>query len=115
MSRLFPVALCALTSLASAEIKTDPGLDYAKLAYYKNIHPLPQAVNKSKEGVRAQVPGWYLSASVAAQKDLAPTFVTKWRFPLTSGERKSPSEVNWIKDGLTEGELIKQLAPAPAR
>ena len=34
---------------------------------------------------------------------------------LTSEKRKSLSEVDWKKEGLTAGELIKKLAPAPAR
>ncbi len=78
-------------------------------AYYANIHTLPEFSNKTKEGSRAQSLGWYLSASVAAKKDLAPIFVEKWRFPLTDKEIKALSQVDWTAKDLTAGQLMKDL------
>lgn len=78
-------------------------------AYYKNIHTLPGHSNKTKQGARAQSLGWYLSASLAAQKDLAPIFVEKWRFPLTAEEKKALSKIDWKSKNLTAAVLLKQL------
>ncbi len=81
-------------------------------AFYKNIHTLPGHSNRTKEGTRAQSLGWYLAASVAAQKDLAPTFVKKWRLPLTAAEKETLSKVDWEAKDLTAAELVKKLNPS---
>ncbi len=77
--------------------------------FYKNIHTLPGHSNKTKEGARAHALGWYLSASVAAKKDLAPTFVQKWRLSLTEKEKTLLSKIDWKSKDLTAGNILNQI------
>ena len=79
-------------------------------AYYKNIHTLPSFADNTKEGARAQALGWYLSASVAAQKDLSEIFAKKWRLPLSEEEGKALGKVDWKAKELTAGQLMKSLS-----
>lgn len=78
-------------------------------AYYRNIHTLPPVGNRSKEGARTQSLGWYLAASIAARKDLAATFVDKWRFPITNDEKVALAKVDWKSPDLNAGDLLKQI------
>jgi hypothetical protein len=78
-------------------------------AYYENIHTLPPFPDNTREGSLSQSLGWYLAASVAAQKDLAEIFVKKWRLPLTDQEKKALSKVDWKAKGLSAGQLIRTI------
>ena len=51
----------------------------------------------------------YLSASCAAQRDLAPTFVGQWRLPLTKEARETLAKTDWKAPGLQAGEVLKSL------
>ncbi|MEN8774070.1 MAG: calcium-binding protein [Akkermansiaceae bacterium] len=78
-------------------------------SYYKNIHTLPSFADNTREGARSQSLGWYLAASVAAQKDLAEIFVKEWRFPLSNEEKQTLSYINWKEEGLDAGKLMEKL------
>ncbi len=95
---------------ASAMLKLwkELGDDWLK-GFYRNVHTLPGAKAADKEGARVQSIGWYLAASVAAKKDLAPIFVDQWRLPLTKEEKEELKKVNWQEAELTAGALMSRL------
>ncbi|YCM42722.1 hypothetical protein V2O64_15520 [Verrucomicrobiaceae bacterium 227] len=80
------------------------GNDWAK-AFFRQIHTAPKASQNSKEGARTQAISWYLAASLAAKKDLAPVFVEQWRLPLTDLEKKALKDVKWDDESLTVASL----------
>jgi len=77
------------------------GDDWLK-AFFKHL-------NTSKEGARIQALNWYLCASLAAGKDLAPIFVDQWRFPLTKEEKNSLSKVDWSEKDLNLFKVLEML------
>jgi len=85
------------------------GDDWLK-SFFRHIDKAPGASQRSKEGARHQSLSWYFAASLAAGKDLAPTFVNQWRLPLTHEETKALSTVNWEDKSLTVADLHQKVA-----
>ena len=85
------------------------GNDWAK-AFFRQIHTAPKSAQRTPEGARIQALSWYLAASLAAKKDLAPIFVDQWRLPLTDKEKKALTKVKWDDETLTVADLQKLLA-----
>lgn len=83
--------------------------DHWLKSFYHHLDTAPAQPGQSKEGARLQCLSWYLASSLAAKKDLAPTFVDQWRFQLTEAEKTALKKIKWDVEKLTVSELIKQV------
>lgn len=97
---------------ASAMLKLQRELGDAWLQeFFRQLATCPPANPKSKDGAQAQCFSWYLAASCAAKKDLAPTFIEKWRFALTEAQSSIVKDVDWKNLQLDAGTLAKAVNP----
>jgi hypothetical protein len=72
------------------------------------------APDNTREGALRQCWNWYLSASIAAQRDLSGVFVDEWRMPLSSKTRHAVTALNWKQGGLTPELVTQQVTAATA-
>jgi hypothetical protein len=52
---------------------------------------------------------WFVAASCAARKDLAPVFVDRWRFPLAPEARKVMAEIKWTDPAAGAAMVLQKL------
>jgi len=79
--------------------------------FYAALAQCPEVKVETKEDGLRQSLSWYVSASIAARRDLAPLFCDRWKFPLSAKARKAAGEVPWAKPTLT---ITAALSAIPA-
>lgn len=95
---------------ASAMLKLQRELGDAWLKdFFRQLASCPPANPKSKDGAQAQCFHWYLAASCAAKKNLAPTFLKKWRLALTPAQEVVLKDIDWANPKLEAGTLAKAV------
>ena len=62
-------------------------------------------------GPKAQTLNWVICASCAANKDLTPLFVDRWRFPITPAMREVLAKVDWKAKNLSPYKILLSLPP----
>ncbi|MGJ8695978.1 MAG: calcium-binding protein [Verrucomicrobiaceae bacterium] len=97
---------------ASAMLKLwkEHGDDWLK-SFYQHLDTAPAIPGEGLPGARSQCLTWYLASSLAAKKDLAPTFVDQWRLPLTDHEKAVLKTTTWTDPALTVTTLLKKISP----
>ena len=71
----------------------------------------PEIKPETKEDALRQSLNWYVAASIAARRDLAPLFCDRWKLPLSAGARRAAGKVPWASPALT---VAAALAGIPA-
>ncbi len=82
--------------------------------FFRLLAECPEASEKTPDGARQQCWNWFLSASVAAQRDLSTVFVDEWRLPLSEATRTALSTVDWKQPDLTPARVdqrVKLVSP----
>ena len=79
--------------------------------FFRQLATCPEANQRTKDGARTQCMAWYVSASLAAQRNLSETFIDQWRLSLTETEQAALKAVDWSSDSITAGEIMQRLVP----
>ena len=89
---LASIALSPLPALSGEPKALRPGaaMDYGKMAFEPDR--------------------WYAAASLAAGRDLSPTFCDRWRLPLSQKARKAAAEIRWKKAGLKIEDVLAAIS-----
>ena len=66
---------------------------------------------KKRAGALQQCWNWYICASLAAGKDLAPVFVDQWRLPVAAETRRCLAAIDWRQPGLTPEQITERVKP----
>lgn len=82
------------------------GDDWLK-AFYRQLATVEGSSSRTKEGAQKQCIAWYLAASCAAKKDLAPIFIDTWRLKIPEEARTLLAKTIWNADELEAGSLLK--------
>ena len=69
----------------------------------------PEVKPDSKEAGLRQSLGWYAAASLAAARDLSPTFCDRWRLQLSPKARKAAAAISWKKPGLKITDVLEAI------
>ena len=85
--------------------KENGGNDWAK-RLFRYLGTCPSTAD-----IKGQLLNWFVSASLAAGKDLSPAFRDRWRFPFSPELWQSLEKVDWPRQGWTV-ENIYSLLPA---
>jgi hypothetical protein len=80
--------------------------------FFRTLRACPDAPENTREGALQQCWNWYLAASLAARRDLAPAFVDDWRLPLSSDARQALSAIDWAQPGLTADQVSQKVRPS---
>lgn len=78
--------------------------------FFHALAECPSATEKGRDGALAQSWNWFVAASVAARKDLAPVFIDDWRLPLAAETRKELSTLDWPHE-TSAASIVKQIKP----
>jgi lysophospholipase L1-like esterase len=82
--------------------------------FYRHLAACPAVEPKTEEAALRQVMNWFVAASCAAGTDLTPTFVDRWRMPMTPAARQLCAEINWQDKNIDAGAIVRQLTSLPA-
>ena len=85
--------------------KENGGNEWAK-GLFRYLATCPSTVD-----IKGQLLNWFVSASLAAGKDLTTVFRDRWRFPFSSELWQSLEKVDWQRQGMTV-ENVFSLLPA---
>ena len=80
--------------------------------FFQVLRECPGAPENTRDGALQQCWNWYLAASLAAHRDLAPAFVDDWRLPLSGATRKALATVDWQQPDLTPALITAQVKAA---
>lgn len=99
---------------ASAMLKlhTDYGGDDFLRRFFRQLDTCPGYPNNEPEGALKQSVAWLIAASCAAGEDLTPVFVDRWRLPLNGRARRLLRNVDWDRDDLNAGQIMRDLEAA---
>lgn len=92
-------------------LRRDYGGDAWVQRFFKALASCPTAPPDTREGTLKQSWSWFVSASLAAGKDLSPVFVDEWKLPLASATRAALAKIDWQKEGLTVAAITEQVRP----
>jgi hypothetical protein len=95
---------------AMLKLRRELGGDEWLKRFYAALCKCPSVEPKNKDAALAQSTNWLLAASAAARKDLSPTFVDRWRLPVSAQGRKVLAETDWTDARLDVGKLCERMA-----
>lgn len=96
---------------AMLRLRRDCGGDPWLRRFFAELAACPAAKRDTRDGALAQCWHWYLCASAAAQRDLAPVFCDEWRLPLAAATRDTLTKVDWKDAALRAAQLAGQITP----
>jgi hypothetical protein len=100
-----------LYASAMLKLHRECGKDEWLKRYYAALAQCPEIKPETKEDALRQSLNWYVAASVAARRDLAPLFCDRWKLPLSAAARGAAEKVPWASPALN---VHKALAAVPA-
>jgi hypothetical protein len=77
--------------------------------FFRELENTPQVKVDSPDAALLQCWNWFLSASVAARKDLSPVFADEWKFPLSQTAREELQKINWEEKSLSAEKLARKI------
>jgi hypothetical protein len=77
--------------------------------FFRELEDTPPVKPDSPDAALLQCWNWFLSASVAAKKDLSPVFVDEWKFPLSPQAREQLGKMNWEEKSLSAERLVRKI------
>lgn len=81
--------------------------------FYRHLAQCPRVKPNNPSRALKQACNWLVSASAAAQKDLTPIFVDRWRMPLDKIKRQMLGKVDWKSGRIDVASIIKKLTAEP--
>jgi hypothetical protein len=79
--------------------------------FFSELSKCPEVKADTREGALEQCWHWYLCASVAAGKNLAPVFCDAWRLPLAEVSRGELGKIAWDASNLSAVDLARRVRP----
>lgn len=73
--------------------------------FYEELRSLPGAPHDTEEGALHQGRAWYAAASLAAERDLRPEFVGRWRLPFTAEQHALLDGIDWEANEVARQQL----------
>jgi hypothetical protein len=97
---------------AMLRLRHENGGDDWVRRFCRLLRQCPAARENTRTGALQQCWSWYLSASLAAQRDLSAVFADDWRMPLAPAARKALAGVDWKQPDLTPATITEQVKSA---
>lgn len=94
---------------AMLKLREDHGGDEFLADFFKQLQACPSVRPTNARQAMRQCVNWLVAASCAAGEDLTPTFVDRWRMPLTDQTRKAMSEIDWSDEKIDAGIVIESI------
>jgi hypothetical protein len=79
--------------------------------FFQALAQCPKASPKDRAGALQQSWNWYVSASLAAHKDLSPIFVDEWRLPLAAKTIEALRALDWNNSSLAPSSVAEKVKP----
>lgn len=98
-----------LFASAMLKLRRDCGGDDFLKRFYRELLTCPETRPVDAKSALRQALYWQVAASRAAERDLSPVFVDRWRLPLSQRTRDALAAIDWKKDGQSAGDILKDL------
>lgn len=102
-----PVTYASAMLRLHRELGGNPWLE----RFFTQLAQCPEAKPKKPVGALTQSWHWFVCASIAAQRNLAPIFCDEWRLPLSPNTRAKLDQLDWKAASLNADSLLKQISP----
>ena len=98
---------------AMLKLRKDYGGDDWVQRFFKQLALCPEIKPDTPARAVQQSTMWLVAASVAAQADLSPLFVDRWRLPLGKKTRRALAGIRWKQKNLTSTTVLRKLPTDP--
>lgn len=94
---------------AMLKLQRDYGGEVFLKKLYRQLMTCPSYRADHAKGALRQSVNWLVAASIAAEADLTPVFVDRWRLPLSNQTREALAAIDWSEEGLTAKAVLGEI------
>lgn len=98
---------------AMLKLRKDYGGDQWVQRFFEQLALCPEIKPDTPARAVQQSTLWLVAASVAAQTDLSPVFVDRWRLPLGKKTRRALAGIRWKQKNLTSTAVLRKMPTDP--